>query len=92
MEADGINLFSKLVPRMGGFHVILCMLRTMFARFKDSGIIQWLVYSGIDGEGTISRALSGGVVKRGIYINKLMFEAIMRSKICYLVEKWTIYH
>ena len=85
MEADGINLFSKLVPRIGGFHVFLCMLRTMFARFKDSGIIQWLVYSGIDGEGTISRALSGDV-KHGNYINKLMFEAIMRSKICYLVE------
>ena len=85
MEADGINLFSKLVPRIGGFHVLLCMLRTMFARFKDSGIIQWLVYSGIDGEGTISRALSGDV-KHGNYINKLMFEAIMRSKICYLVE------
>ena len=65
MEADGIKLFSKLVPRIGGFHVLLCILRTMFARFKDSGIIQWLVYSGIDGEGTISRALRSDV-KHGI--------------------------
>ena len=84
IEADGKEVFSKIVPRMGGFHIILCVLRTIYSRFKDSGIIQWLLYSGIGGEGTITNALNGGNVKHAIFLHKLMYEAIMRSKIRYL--------
>ena len=31
--------FDKLIVRMGGFYVILCLLRTVYSRLKDSGII-----------------------------------------------------
>ena len=37
-EFDGKQIFDKIVPRMGGFHVLLRLLRTMFSRFKDSGL------------------------------------------------------
>ena len=39
MELDGSMIFDKIILRMGGFHIVICMLNTMFSRFKDSGII-----------------------------------------------------
>ena len=39
MELDGSTIFDKIIPRMGGFHIVICMLKTIFSRFKDSGII-----------------------------------------------------
>ena len=70
---------------MGGFHIIImCILKTIFSRSKDSGIIKLFAYSGITGEGTIKHALKGGDVKFGIHLHKLMFEAIIRTKIIYL--------
>ena len=44
-------------------------------------MVQWLVYCSMGGEGTITTALNGGDVKYGIYLCKLIFEAIMRNKI-----------
>ena len=38
IKFDGKQIFDKIVPRMGGFHVLLCLLRTIFSRFKDSGL------------------------------------------------------
>ena len=46
-----------------------------------SGMLQWLVYCGMDAEGTITTAFNCGDAKHGIYLHKLMFEAIMRNKI-----------
>ena len=43
--------------------------------------MQWLVYSGIGGKGTITNALSGGDVKQTIYLYKLIFEAVIRTKV-----------
>ena len=39
MSEDGRDVFSKLIPRMGGFHIIIYMLKTIFSRFKDSEAI-----------------------------------------------------
>ena len=57
LSEDGHDVVSKLIPRIGGFHIIMCMLKTSFSRFKDSGIIKLFVYSGISDEGTIKHAL-----------------------------------
>ena len=77
-------VFSKLIPRMEGFHIIMCMLKTVFSRFKDSGTIKLFVYSGMSGEKTIKHALKGGDLKFSIYSPKLMLEAIIKTKIIYL--------
>ena len=84
MSEDGHDVFSKLITRMGGFHLIIYMLKTIFSRFKDSRIFKLIVYSEISGEGTIKHALKGGDVKFDIHLHKLMFEAIIRTKIIYL--------
>ena len=39
MELDGSMIFDKIILRMGGFHIVICKLKTIFSRFKDSGII-----------------------------------------------------
>ena len=39
MELDGLMIFDKIIPRMGEFHIVICMLKTIFSRFEDSGII-----------------------------------------------------
>ena len=39
MELDGSMMFDKIIPRMGGFHIVIGVLKTIFSRFKDSGII-----------------------------------------------------
>ena len=31
MSENGHNVFSKLIPRMGGFHIIMGMLKTIFS-------------------------------------------------------------
>ena len=43
--------------------------------------MQWLVFSGIGGEGTITNALNVGDVKQTIYLHKLIFEAVIRTKV-----------
>ena len=43
--------------------------------------MQWLVYSGIGGEGTVTNALRGGDVKQAIYLHELIFEAIIRTEV-----------
>ena len=46
-----------------------------------TGIVEWLVYSGIGGESTVTNALSGCDFKQAIYLHKLIFEAIIRTKV-----------
>lgn len=29
MEVEGFEIFKKVIPRMGGFHSSICMLRTI---------------------------------------------------------------
>ena len=84
MYEDGHDMFSKVIPRMEVFYIIMCTLKTAFSRFKDSGIIKLFVYSEISGEGTIKHALKGGNVKLGIHLHKMMFAAITRTKMIFL--------
>ena len=58
--------FDKIIVRIGEFHVILCLLRTIYSRFKDSGIIELLVEAAVGTEGIIRSALRGRDVKLGI--------------------------
>ena len=34
MELDGSMIFDKIIPRMGGFHIVICMLKTIFSRLR----------------------------------------------------------
>ena len=71
--------FDKIIVCMGGFHVILCLLKTIYSHFKDSGIIELLVEAAVGTEGTIRSG--GGDVKLGICYYKILSEVFLRSKI-----------
>ena len=83
METEGKEVFKTIIPRMGGFHITMCMLKTIFSLFKNCGFVQLLSASGLGGMDTIKKALSGGDVKDVNELNKKLFEATMRYKLEY---------
>ena len=84
MESEGKKIFKVVIPRMEGFHIVLCMLRTIDSLFKNCDLTQLLPSAGLVGMGTIEKYLSGGDVKEGIILHKKLFEALMRTKIEYI--------
>ena len=66
---------------MGGFHMIMCMMKCIYSRFKGFGFPEFLSEVGVGGSGTIENALKGGDVKAGIRYYKILFEAIFRIRI-----------
>ena len=55
MEKEGTAKFGKVIPGMGRFHVVLCMTRTIYSRFKQAGIVELLSSAGLGGKGTIKK-------------------------------------
>ena len=74
--------FQNVIVKMGGFHIVLCMMRSIYSRFREFGLVHLLSsVGGLGGQGTIESALKGGNVKTGITLYKLLFEAFYRIKI-----------
>ena len=57
---------NKLIVRMGGFYVVLCLLKTIYSRFYNSGIVELLVEAGVGSDGSIRSAMKSSDVKLGI--------------------------
>ena len=85
LESEGKEVFKKIIPRMGGFHILMCMLKTIFSLFKNIGFIQLLNSVGMGGMGTIKKLFKGSDVKEGIELHKKLFEALLRTKIDFLL-------
>ena len=79
------SFYNKLVVRMGGFHIVLCLLKTIYRRFYDSGIVE-LLEAGVGSDGSIRSAMKGSDVKFGIRCYKILFEAILRTKTEFIME------
>ena len=76
---------NKLVVRMGGFRIVLCLLKTIYRRFYDSGIVE-LLEAGVGSDGSIRSAMKGSDLKFGIRCYKILFEAILRTKTEFIME------
>ena len=76
LERENKDLHGRIVLRMGGFHVLMCMLKTIYSRFKECGFVKLLAEVVIGGEGTIKEALNGGDVKGGVRLYKLLFASV----------------
>ena len=81
LKNKGEDLFQTIIPRMVGFHIGMCMLRTIYSLFKRCGLVQLLSSAGLGGLGTVKKALTAGDVKEGINLHKKLYEAILRTKI-----------
>ena len=84
MEAKGFEIFKKVIPRMGGFHIGICMLRTIYEQFNRCGIIELLSAADLEGKVTIKRNLKGVGVKERILLHKKLFEALLRHEVAYI--------
>ena len=85
-QARDPSFCNKLIVRMGGFYVVLCLLKTIYSRFYNSGIVELLVEAGVGSDGSIRSAMKSSDVKFGIRCYKILFEAILRTKIEFITE------
>ena len=49
LKDEGENLFDNIIPRLGGFHILVCMLRTIYSLFHNCGFVQLLSAAGLGG-------------------------------------------
>ena len=55
---------------MGGFHIIMCLMRSIYSCFRGFGFTELLAQvGGLGGPGTIEKSLNGGDVKMGIRLH-----------------------
>ena len=70
--------FEKVILMMGNFHVICNMLSIIGKLFRDAGLRDLAVESGVIAEGSIDKVLDGRQYNRGVRLHKLTYEAMMR--------------
>ena len=75
-QAKDPSFCNKLIVRMGGFYVVLCLLKTIYSRFYNSGIVELLVEAGVGSDGSIRSAMKSSDVKFGI---RPFFEQKLKS-------------
>ena len=74
------NIFSRVVLRMGGFHIAMIFLAVIGKRFGDAGLQDVLIESGIVGSNAVSGVLSGKHYNRALRCHKAMVEALLRMQ------------
>ena len=68
---------------MGGFHITICMLCTIYCIYSKTGFVQILAKAGLGGIGSLKRTLKGGDVNEAIRLHKTLIEALVRTKTGY---------
>ena len=76
LENDGELTFGKINPRTVGFHIIMCMVKTIYALFINTGTIQFISWSDLRETGTITKALTGGDINQTIKMLKKLFVSL----------------
>ena len=80
LEKEGSDILDKVIPRMGRFHIVLSLLRTIYSSFKNAGIVELLCSAGLRGVGTFSNALNGGHTREAIHIIKYYLRCYCNTK------------
>ena len=70
--------FETIIPMMGNFHIICNLLSITGKLFRDAGLRDLAVESGIIAEGSVDKVLDGKKYNRGVRLHKLVYEASMR--------------
>ena len=89
MDVNGCNIFKNFMLWIGGFHKIICLLRTTFSGVKDSGIVEFLSATVLYGKGSIIHVLQRADFKYATHLQKLLYEALLWWKIKFLRENDT---
>lgn len=70
--------FRGIILRMGDFHTICNLLSIIGKRFRDAGLQDICVESGIIAEGSVSGVLEGRRYNRAVRLHKLIYEVLLR--------------
>eukprot|EP00117_Sycon_ciliatum_P011697 scpid10404/ scgid5699/ len=79
--------FSSVVLRLGAFHVACTFMAVIGKRFRDAGLLDVLIESGISGHASASAALDGKQYNRAVRFHKVVGEALERIRWKEFVEK-----
>lgn len=77
LKSENAELFNKILPFMGTFHVQMSFIYTIYKRFKGSGISDVLVAAGVIADGSVDQALRGKHFKRGVRCLRLFYETLV---------------
>ncbi|XP_071817001.1 uncharacterized protein [Apostichopus japonicus] len=72
--------FSKIVLRLGAFHTTCVMLAVIGKRFRDAGLEDILIESGILASGSMNGVMNGKHYNRATRIFKIVYEALHRLR------------
>ncbi|XP_065197855.1 uncharacterized protein LOC135829379 [Sycon ciliatum] len=72
--------FSPVVLRLGAFHAACTFLAIIGKRFRDAGLLDLFVESGIAGPSSASSALDGTQYNRAVRLHKVVAEALHRMR------------
>jgi len=69
---------KDIALRMGVLHTACNLLSIIGKRFRDAGLCDLCVQSGVIAEGSVAGVLDGRRYNRGVTLHKIMYEALMR--------------
>ena len=69
--------FGNIALMMGNFHIICNLLSIIGKLFRDAGLRDLAVQSGVIAEGSIDIVLDGRQYNRGIRLHKLIYDPMM---------------
>ncbi|KAG1659185.1 hypothetical protein GQR58_022660 [Nymphon striatum] len=70
--------FQTIVLRLGTFHTICNLLSIIGKRFRDAGLQELCVESGVIAEGSVASVMEGRRYNRAVRFHKLLMEALLR--------------
>ena len=71
---------SRIVPRLGAFHISCCFFAVIGKRFGDAGLADLLIESEVIGIGSISAVIEGRQYNRGVRAHKIVMEVLWRLR------------
>ena len=72
--------FSRVILRMGAFHICCNFLGLLGKRYGDAGLSDVLIECGVVAPGSLPAVLSGHHYNRAIRAHKALYEALLRLK------------
>ena len=79
-EEESDTFRKKLVVRMGSFHTCMTYLACIGVRYKDAGLSDIMVESGIIASGSVAKVMNGHHYNRAVRCHKLTSEALQRLR------------
>ena len=71
---------SRIVPRLGAFHISCCFLAVIGKRFGDAGLTDLLIESEVIGSGSVSGVIEGRQYNRGVRAHNIVMEALWKLR------------